>query len=112
MSEDGTVVDAVELLDRYTCAVLATASAGPASVERMREAFAIPDSTLYRRLPDLVDSGLLTERTRIDAGGNHYRVYETAIDRVTVEAEAGEVSVRVALADDETYTRTWPSGGE
>ncbi len=106
------MVDAVELLDRYTCAVLAAASSGPASVERMREAFAIPDSTLYRRLPDLVDCGLLVEHTRIDADGNHYRVYETEIERVAVEVDAAGVDARIALADDRTRARTWSSGGE
>ncbi|MFC4449336.1 winged helix-turn-helix domain-containing protein [Halorussus aquaticus] len=108
MAEEGTPEAVLELLDGYTCAILSAASSRPVSAKSIREAFGVPDSTLYRRLPRLVERGLLTERTRIDDDGNHYRVYESRIERVVFEVADGTATARVSTADDDrTRVETW-----
>lgn len=112
MAEDGTAVDVVELLDRYTCAILAATSERPTSAKQIRETADIAGSTLYRRLPRLVERGLLTEDTRIDTDGNHHQVYEANIEQLTFDVDDGNVTISVSLADEsEPLVTTWEGDG-
>jgi DNA-binding transcriptional ArsR family regulator len=43
--------------------------------------------TVYRRLNTLRQAGLIESRTQIDPGGDHYEVFTTVAERVTVDLD-------------------------
>lgn len=42
-------------------------------------------ATVYRRLDELTDQGLLDEQTAIDPDGHHHTVYATTLDRIVID---------------------------
>lgn len=76
-------------------AILGTAGAAPATAEELAEACGASLPTVYRRVNDLEEHGLLRSDTRIDPDGNHYQTYETAVRRVSLSVGDGGVSVEV-----------------
>lgn len=54
--------------------------------------------TVYRHIADLRSAGLLSERVAYDAAGNHFKVYRTAVDAVTVRLD--EESIELSVAGD------------
>ncbi|WP_336021610.1 helix-turn-helix domain-containing protein [Halobellus salinisoli] len=72
--------------------------------------------TVYRRVNSLVEHELIHEHRRIDADGNHYRLFEASLDHleVTLTKDGYEVSIRHRkdLADrfDEFWTAFASSG--
>lgn len=56
--------------------------------------------TVYRRANVLVEYDLLAENTEIDTDGNHYRTFETNLERITVEIEDGDIDAEIELDRD------------
>lgn len=57
----------------------------PMSAAELTDRCPASRATVYRRLDDLADRGLVTERTAPDADGHHRTVYAAALDRVVID---------------------------
>lgn len=75
-------------------------AAEPKTAEELAEATGASLPTVYRRVNALEDHGLLHSETRIDPDGNHFQTYRTAVQRVSLAVEEGEVSVSVERERD------------
>jgi DNA-binding transcriptional ArsR family regulator len=57
--------------------------------------------TVYRRLEDLRECGLLVERTKPDPDGGHHRtLYSTNLERITIELEDEGLTIRIDRRED------------
>lgn len=95
--------------DEYVRTIVRAASREPMSVKELSEECGSARSTVYRRVDDLVDAGVLLERTRLEAGGSHHSVYETSLETLTVSVEDGRYEVDLeGVADPaERFTSMW-----
>jgi DNA-binding Lrp family transcriptional regulator len=69
-------------------------------------------STVYRRINELVNAGLLTvERIVITEEGKKFSLYRSAVKDIRVEYRGGEVEVSVSLNEDvvSKLSRMWTS---
>lgn len=57
-------------------------------------------ATVYRRTEDLLELGLLNERTEYRSDGNHFKTYESNLDRLAVDLDDGDLTVAVDRCDD------------
>jgi predicted transcriptional regulator len=55
------------------------------SAEELGERCDMSPPTVYRRLDELEEYGLVAEQTRASAEGHHYKVYTATLDRVVVD---------------------------
>lgn len=94
MSEDPDVAVLGLLDDRYARAILTATSDEPMSAKQLGEACDASLSTVYRRVDDLEDHGLLAERTQVDADGHHRTLYRSLVESVRVDFDDG---VRVSI---------------
>ncbi len=73
---------------------------------------ALPPSSVYRRISEFVDAGLLTiERIVISEDGKKFSLYRSAIRDISAEYKSGELEVNVSLNEDvvSKLTRLWTS---
>jgi predicted transcriptional regulator len=78
----------------------------PMSAPELTELCDASRATVYRRLDDLSERGLVTERTEPDADGHHRTVYRTTLDRVVVDLtdEGFEVTVATRESAADRFT--------
>lgn len=82
----------LELLgDPYTRCVLNAIVDSPKSGSDIVEATDVSKATVYRRLEELCDAGIVESQTVFDPDGHHHEEFEAAVDEVTVEFDDGEV---------------------
>lgn len=95
--------------DPYVRTIVRAASRKPMSVKALSDECDSALSTVYQRVDDLVEAGILVERTKIEPDGSHHAVYETAIDELTVGVNDGELHVTIAGRHDpaEQFARMW-----
>ncbi|MCT9095133.1 helix-turn-helix domain-containing protein [Haloarchaeobius sp. HME9146] len=95
--------------DEYVREILAAASREPHSASDLSEVCDASLSTVYRRVDDLLEHGLLVESTRIDADGTHVSVYETAVEGFHVGLADGELRIDLDLLDDpaQRFAQIW-----
>ncbi|WP_435101646.1 helix-turn-helix domain-containing protein [Halarchaeum sp. P4] len=88
----------LDALDDADCrAILEATSENARSATELADACDIPLSTVYRKLDQLSDAGLLAERTRVSLDGRHTSEYERTVEEVTLTVDAdGAFSLRVA----------------
>ena len=77
--------------------ILAVANVEPMSVPELADGLDVSEPTLYRRINVCQEYDLLIESTRVDEDGNHYKVYETALERVCFELDGGGFEVDLRL---------------
>lgn len=93
---DPEIAPITELLaDDVVRTILAATYKEPLSAEQLSDRCAVSPATVYRRLDELEDHGLVTARTEPDDEGHHYRVYRATLDRVVVDLTADGFEVRV-----------------
>lgn len=80
--------------------ILALARLDPVSAEELADRCEASLPTIYRRIDELLEYGLLEERVRIDPEGNHYRVFETDVERISLLIEPGRFGVEVRFERD------------
>ena len=106
MSEDVDRAEVLRLLDdEYARAILTATSGTPMSAKELTAAIDASPPTVYRRVEDLQEAGLLVEQMQYESSGHHYGVYRTAVERVTVTFEDGEYAVRVDPTEETTADR-------
>ncbi|MBX0296103.1 winged helix-turn-helix domain-containing protein [Haloarcula nitratireducens] len=77
--------------------ILAVANVDPVSVPALAEVLDASEPTVYRRVNVCQEYDLLREDTRVDGDGNHYKVYETTLERVCFELDGGGFEVDLEL---------------
>lgn len=106
MSEDWELTDVVSLLDdEYARAILRETSIEPMSASTLSERCDASLPTIYRRVNALTDADLLSERTELDGGGDHYSVYAARLDRLTIDLDDGTFDLDVSLTEDDPADR-------
>lgn len=80
--------------------ILAVANLEPVSVQQLADGLDVSEPTLYRRINVCQEYDLLVEDTRVDEDGNHYKVYETTLERATFELDGGAFEVDLELRRD------------
>lgn len=86
--EASTEIDidaALSLLgDEYAQEILEVLRKGPATAQELTDRCPGSKVTIYRRLNDLTDAGLVDSKPQIRTDGNHCKIYRTAVDEVTI----------------------------
>ena len=101
MPEDVEVTTVVGLLDDdYARDILAVASERKCSAKELADAIDASLPTVYRRVDDLVDAGLLVEETELRGDGNHHSVYVTTLSRVELELSEGNFEMQLETKTD------------
>ncbi|QIO21141.1 winged helix-turn-helix domain-containing protein [Haloarcula sp. JP-L23] len=77
--------------------ILAVANVDPVSVPDLAEGLDASEPTVYRRVNVCQEYDLLREADRVDDDGNHYKVYETTLERVCFELAGGGFEVDLQL---------------
>lgn len=80
--------------------ILAFTRLDPMSAEELADRCETSLPTIYRRIDELLEYELLDERLQVDPDGNHYRVFETDVERVSLLIEPGRFGVEVRFARD------------
>lgn len=81
--------------DECVQTILKETTQEPMSAAELTEACTASRATVYRRLNELTDHGLLVEQTRPDSAGHHHTVYAAGLDRVVIDFVDGEFKVTV-----------------
>lgn len=106
MAEDFDPTDVIELLDDdYAREILVAASVEPMSADALGEACDASLPTVYRRVDELEDAGLLDVQTLPDDEGHHYKVYSTRMERFAVEIEDGSLDAELTLREEHVADR-------
>lgn len=94
--------------------ILALASVRPLPAKELADRLDVSEPTVYRRLAVLQRYDLVSEDQHIDDEGNHYKTYETNLDRIAFEIEDGEFIVDVRLQRDlvDQFEQFWGDLGE
>jgi predicted transcriptional regulator len=99
--EDVEVTTVVGLLDdEYARDILAVASERKCSAKELGKAIDASLPTVYRRVDDLVDAGLLVEESKLRSDGNHHSVYVTTLSRFELELSEGTFEMQLETKTD------------
>jgi predicted transcriptional regulator len=111
VSEDSDPTNVLSLLDDgHARAILAAASTEPMSASDLCETCDASKATVYRRIDDLTDYGLLEESINVSPDGNHHRMYRTTFRELTLDLEDGEFTTTVECESEDVadrFTRMW-----
>lgn len=80
--------------------ILAFARLEPMSAEDLADRCGTSLPTIYRRINALLEYGLLDEQIQITPDGNHYRTFETDVERVSLLIETETFGVEVQFRRD------------
>lgn len=109
MNEDCDVETLGGLLaDATARIILRKTSHEPMSARTLSEHCDASQPTVYRRLDDLRECGLLVERTKLDPDAGHHRtVYATNLQQVVVRLDDGTIDLRIDRREDmaDRFTR-------
>ncbi len=84
--------------DEYSRRILFSAISEARTVEDLCRLNHVPMSTCYRRVHELVDChAMIVDRVVITRDGKRYELYRSAIERVSIGLEEGDLSVGVTL---------------
>lgn len=110
--EPETVFDVLE--SDVARRILVLASREPMSADELADGCDASLPTIYRRVNVLLEYDFLTEDRELDSDGNHYKTFETALERITFEIEGDGISVtldrRRSLLDQ--FEDFWSDLGE
>ncbi|MDH5020564.1 ArsR/SmtB family transcription factor [Halobacterium rubrum] len=85
--------------DQYTRRVFEAVSEAPRGGREIADVTGISRATVYRRLNDLEDAGLVATELVIADDGNHHERYEAAAQSLSVGLDGGSIDVAVQFAD-------------
>lgn len=85
------------LEDSTARTILTETSQQPMSASTLSERCEVSRPTVYRRLDDLRDCGLLLEQTEIDPDAGHHRtLYATNLQQLNIELRDGGFTVSIS----------------
>ena len=97
MAVDYAPADVFALLDdEYARSLLAATSHEPMTVPELSDQCEMSRSTVYRRLNDLEDCGLVTASIIPDSDGNHSKRYEADLEQLTITLTDGDFEVNMS----------------
>lgn len=91
MSDDELAVVVALLDDETVRTVLRETSLSPRSANELAERCDASQQTVYRRLEQLEDAGLVTDQTRVRDDGHHDTVYRATLDSISIRLRDGEL---------------------
>lgn len=100
------------IADEYSRMILAYTMDKPASALQVSKASGIPSTTLYRRIEELVEAGLIASvKTGRTVDGKWHDLYRSLLRRINVSFENGEVRIDVAINESvsDRFTKLWTS---
>jgi DNA-binding transcriptional ArsR family regulator len=101
VERDERVQPVLDVLHDANCRAILRATGETAlSANEVAERCDLAQSTAYRKLDQLVEAGVLEERTRVRRSGKHASEYLRAVDDVVVSL-GGDDGVRVRLSEHE-----------
>jgi predicted transcriptional regulator len=103
-----TVVSLLD--DEHVRSILIATSEAPRSANELSDRCGLSTSSIYRRLEELTDADLVTERTRPRPDGHHETVYVSRLDRFELTIRDGDLSWEVDRRSDDVadqLTRLW-----
>lgn len=97
------------LHDEYSRAILEATVEGPKSGEQLSEECNMSRATVSRRVNNLVENGLLVERTQADPDGHHYTEYEAILDHIDIRLDRAGFTVNVDTQESaaDRFTSLW-----
>lgn len=100
--------------DERSRAVLAAVNHEPRSAKELAAALDVSLPTIYRRLDDLQDTGLVTARTAVADDGNHYRRYSCTVEELSVRLDDDDYVVDIEWRTDPAgrFADLWDALGD
>ncbi|WP_435101618.1 helix-turn-helix domain-containing protein [Halarchaeum sp. P4] len=92
---EATLTEVLDALDDADCRAMLEALEDPKTASDLCEECDVPSSTAYRKLDQLSDAGLVTERVTLRDGYRQVTTYARAFDAVRVVADEDGFSVDV-----------------
>jgi len=100
------------LSDQYSRKILTATVTQPVSALDLSKTYQIPITTVYRRIEELVEAGLIAAvKSGRTADGKWYDLYRSLLKRIDVGFEDGDVRIEVVVNEHvaDKFTRMWIS---
>jgi DNA-binding transcriptional ArsR family regulator len=100
------------LADEYSRKILTATIEDPMSALELSKKYEIPITTVYRRIEELVEAGLLAAvKSGRTTDGKWYDLYRSLLKRIDVSFERGDVRIDVIVNEHvaDRFTRMWSS---
>ncbi len=100
------------MADEYSRKILTATIEEPLSALELSKKYEIPITTVYRRIEELVEAGLLAAvKSGRTTDGKWYDVYRSLLRRIDVSFEKGDVRIEVSVNEHvaDKFTRMWTS---
>lgn len=111
VSGDNALETVVGLLDdEHVRSILTATSEEALSAKELSERCDISQATVYRRVDQLTNVELVTERTRPRADGHHDTVYVARLDELTIRLQDGQLEFELDKRGEDIadrLTRLW-----
>lgn len=100
------------IADEYSRNILMRTRDEPVSALVLSKNYGIPITTVYRRIEELVQAGLLgAVKSSRTSDGKWYELYRSLLSRINVSFDEGNIRVEVEINDHiaDKFTRIWSS---
>lgn len=100
------------IADEYSRKILMQTRDEPVSALNLSKNYEIPITTLYRRIDELVQAGLLgAVKSSRTIDGKWYELYRSLLNRIEVSFTEGNMRIEVEINDHlaDKFTRIWSS---
>lgn len=100
------------LADEYSRKILTATIEDPMSALELSKKYEIPITTVYRRIEELVEAGLLAAvKSGRTTDGKWYDLYRSLLKRIDVSFEKGDVRIDIIVNEHvaDRFTRMWTS---
>lgn len=100
--------------DDLTRRILVLASEKPLSADELAQTLDTSHPTIYRRINALLEYDLVNEQQQIDSEGNHYKTFETTLQRISFEIETGGYNIDIQMRQNlvDQFDDFWSELGE
>ena len=100
------------MADQYSRKILTATVAEPVSALDLSKTYQIPITTVYRRIEELVEAGLIAAvKSGRTTDGKWFDLYRSLLRRIDVSFENGDVRIEVLVNEHvaDKFTRMWNS---
>lgn len=80
--------------------ILRATQEGPQTAKELTDRTDSSSATVYRRINDLLESDLLEECIRFEAGGSHTTAYRATVEEIDVRFESDGIRISVVRPED------------